>query len=197
MKRVIGGLLAVLVVAGLMWLGWDQYRDFLTQGMKPTEGMALLNRMTQEGVPDFELVDIKGENLSLSQYQDRIILLNFWASWCEPCIAEFPSMMRLLRRYPEEMVLVAISADHSEEEMFNFLRVFGADEPNLRVAWDQEMKVARLYGTQVLPESYIIGPGLRLIRKVAGVEDWDTPGAQEYFAQVVARELNPDLDLEN
>ncbi len=189
MKPVVKGILTVVVLSLLMWAGWAQYRDFLTQGMKPTEGMVALNRMSQEGVPNFELIDIAGEPLSLDDYDDRIILLNFWASWCEPCVAEFPSMMRLLRRYPDEMVLLAISADHNEEEMMAFLRVFGAEEPNLRVAWDRQMEVARLYGTQVLPESYIIGPGRRLIRKVAGVEDWDTPGAQQYFAEIVEREL--------
>ncbi|MCB0391655.1 MAG: TlpA family protein disulfide reductase [Bdellovibrionales bacterium] len=178
-------IIAVTVTAGLMWGLWSIYKDFLTQGQKPPESTQILNEISKNGVPDFELNDIKGKTIKLSDFKNKIVIVNFWASWCDPCVEEFPSLLKLLNDFKGEIVLLAISADHSEEDMNNFLKAFNAESPYLYVMWDKEQEVAKKYGTSVLPESYVLGYDNKLIRKVAGVDDWSSPYAKEFFESII------------
>ena len=189
MKHAIKGILVVAVMGGLLYAGWASYEDFLTLGQRPPEGTLKLNEMEKSGVPDFSITTLKDEKISLSDYQGKVVIVNFWASWCEPCVKEFPSLIRLLEEYKDDVVLLAISADYTLEDLTGFTKAFevGGIE-NFVVAWDQDQAVAKKYGTAVLPESYIIGNNLQLIRKVAGVEEWDSKDAMLFFKEVI--ELN-------
>ncbi len=186
MKHV-KGLLAVLIAAAIMWMGWSYYRDFLYQGQKPPEGTLKLNDLSQQGLPDFELQDTRGQSIRLSDFKDKVVIVNFWASWCDPCVEEFPSLMNLIEHFDGKVKLLAISADKEKEDMENFLKAFSATSPHLIVMWDKEQKVAKSFGTTVLPESYILGYDNKLIRKVAGVEDWATPYAKEFFESLIEK----------
>lgn len=194
MKHALKGLIVVGVLAGLLYSGWAVYRDFLTQGQKPPEGTLKLNQMDKAGVPDFSIKDIKGSSFSLSQFDDKIVIVNFWASWCEPCVKEFPSLIRLLEKYKDDVVLLAISADYTKEDLLGFAKAFKVlDIPNFIVAWDKDQKVAAKYGTAVLPESYIVGKNRELVRKVAGVEEWDSPDAMRFFEEVIVLNKTGEL----
>lgn len=186
MKHAIKGLVVVLLTGGILYFGWVQYEDFLTRGQRPPEGTLKLNEMEKSGVPDFTLKDLAGNDVTLSAYKGKVVIVNFWASWCEPCVKEFPSLIRLLNTYPEEVVLLAVSADYTLEDLTGFTKAFKVgDVSNFIVMWDNEKEVAELFGTEVLPESYIIGKDGSLVRKVAGVEEWDSPMAMEFFKQLL------------
>ena len=188
MKHIFKGLLAILVLGALLGLGWWRYSEFLTAGMRPTTGTLKLDEMERDGVPDFELEDLEGQKVRLSDYKDRIVILSFWASWCDPCVAEFPSMVRLAEFFAGRVVLVAVSADHSKEDILSFLKPYGGKAPaNVVVLWDKEMKIPALYGTEVLPESFILGKDLKLIRKIVGSEDWFAPGAVQLFQELTGK----------
>jgi thiol-disulfide isomerase/thioredoxin len=184
----IKAAMVVLVLAIVLGLGWAKYSDFLNQGRKAPEGAAILNKIEKEGLPEFSIKDIYGVELNSKGYAGKIIILNFWASWCDPCVAEFPSLMKLIEKFKGDVVLFAISADHEEKDIHTFLKVFKVNSPNIRVAWDKDYRIAKLFGTYRLPESYIIGRDGKLIRKVAGVDDWATADAFEYFEHLLGRE---------
>lgn len=174
-----------------MGLGWFKYKDFLTRGMRPTQSTIKLNRLEAEGIPRFEMEDITGKTVKLEDFKDKVVIVNFWASWCAPCVQEFPSMMRLLKKFPDDVVLLALSHDKTWEELKGFVDVFEVSElSNFIVLWDKDRTLAKEFGTEVLPESYILTPGLKLERKVVGVEEWDQPLAVEYFESLIK---NPDL----
>ena len=177
MFHAIKGILAVVVVAGVMGVCWWKYQEFLTQGSRPPEGTQKLNRMEKEGVPDFAIEDLKGEKIKLSNLKDKIVIVSFWASWCEPCVEEFPSLINLIKELKGEVILLAISADHTIEELKAFTKAFEANDPNIKIMWDKDQRVANLYGTEVLPESYILGYGNK----------WDSAQAIEYFRDIVSK----------
>lgn len=182
----LAALAVVLALVGFMALGWFRYRDFLHQGSRPTEATIKLNQMEKSGVPIFELEDIKGVKHSLQSYSDKVVIINFWASWCEPCVREFPSMMRLLKTFSKDVVILAISHDKDFEDLTTFVEAFdmqGLD--NFIVFWDKDAQIAKKYGTKVLPESFILSRGLNLERKVTGVEEWDQPLAIRYFENLI------------
>lgn len=172
---------------------WSQYSEKLTEGMQPTRGTQLLNEMQTHGVPDFELPGLDGESVRLSDYianttedKSRLVIVNFWASWCDPCIEEFPSFLRLIRHFDGRVILMAVSNDNREDELLAFLQAFEGPHEHLVVAWDKDRSVANQFGTEVLPESYIVGPQGKLIRKVAGVETWDSPMAIDFFEDLLS-----------
>lgn len=181
MSPSVKGLVVVVLLAGLLFGFWQMNKEWLYRGQRPTEGTLLLNDMEKNGIPDFSLTDIKGREIRLSDFKGKVVIVNFWASWCAPCVTEFPSLLELVRLFPDRLILLAVSADRSKEDMLRFLQAFEVNEPNLHVLWDKNMKVMNGFGTEVLPESYIIGKDGRLIRKVVGVDDWSSADARSFF----------------
>jgi thiol-disulfide isomerase/thioredoxin len=179
-------LLVVLILAGVLWASWKRYENFLSKGQQASVSTKKLNEMEEQGVPDFEIESINGEMIKLSSFKDKVVIVNFWASWCEPCVQEFPSLIKLIERFKGEVVILAISADYTMEELKNFLKVFKVDDPNFLVAWDKDKTIATQFGTQVLPESYVIGYDNKLVRKITGVDDWATPEAFRFFEVLVS-----------
>src|SRR5690606_28857729 len=113
------------------------------------------------GVPVFETQDITGKNINLVDFKNKVVIINFWASWCAPCEREFPSMIRLLKEFPDDLVLLAFSHDKNMEDLESFTKAFQVtDVPNFIVLWDKDRKLADEFGTKVLPESYLLSPGL-------------------------------------
>ena len=90
-------------------------------------------------------------------------------------------MLKLMERFKDDLVLVAVSNDESKEEALRFAQTIGARGQNVHLVWDPERKVADQYGVQRIPESYVVGRDGKLIRKIVGVEDWAIPQSFEFF----------------
>ncbi|MBX7231496.1 MAG: TlpA family protein disulfide reductase [Bdellovibrionales bacterium] len=189
MKHFFRGALVVLIITIALWLLWGKYSDFLTIGMRPPVGTQKLNTMEKDGVPDFQLTDLEGKSYSLTSFKDKIVILSFWASWCDPCIEEFPTLIKLVDFFQGRVILLAVSADRTKEDLISFLKPYGGIKSkslaNVVILWDKERKVAEEYGTEALPESYVLGKDLKIIRKVAGSEDWFSPAAIQMFHQIL------------
>ncbi len=145
----------------------------------------ILAKLSNSGAFDFELSDLEGRSVKMSSFVNKVILLNLWATWCGPCVEEFPALLALARHIPE-MRLVAVAADKEPDAVRSFVKAFGNISSNVTLLLDPEQKVRLLYGTQVLPESYIFAADSRLLRKVVGTEKWDRPEAIDFFRHVVA-----------
>lgn len=184
-------MVAVAVFFAALYLIWENYSDFLVSGSEPTKSIQLLNEFESRGAPDFSLKDVNGEMVRLSDMKDKIVILNFWATWCEPCVDEFPSMIKLLKVFNGQVVLVAMSADDNLKDVQYFLKVFkvkmyGQRSLPIKILWEQDRKLAQLYGTEVLPESYIISGGRKLVAKVIGIERWHSEDSINYFKYLIS-----------
>lgn len=175
------GLLGVLVTAALLSVPIYFYWDFLTRGRRPSTSTLRLNQLEKEGVPDFTLPDLNGKPVSLSQFDGRPVLVNLWASWCAPCVKEFPSLQRLVEHFKGKLVVLAVSHDNSREDLDSFIKAFGGVPKDFVIVWDKNRTTGELFGTDQLPETYILTKDRKLIRKVAGEQLWDQPMALEFF----------------
>jgi peroxiredoxin len=181
---VKGGIVAILVALGCVaWYLSNQ--DALPVNQSPARFKAL-DAMEKEGVPDFELAQMDGKKLRLSDYRGKIVILNFWASWCNPCVEEFPSMMKLIEEFKGEVVIVAVSSEESKPDIETFMKAFQLPKPNFNVVWDPDKAVMQKYGVEKVPESFLVGRDGKLIRKVMGIENWNTPDAIEFFRLLLA-----------
>lgn len=182
LKAFLVTILAALVLAAPLYF----FRIYLTKGNYAPASTMMLDTMEKKGVPNFSLPDLKGQEISLEQFKGKVIVLNFWASWCAPCVKEFPSLRRLADRFKEQLVVVAVSHDKTLDDLQSFLETFGRESPNFVILWDKDRSAGKLFGTQVLPETFIIGQDFRLLRKIAGEDEWDSPMAVRFFEDLLA-----------
>ncbi|MHB1936554.1 MAG: TlpA family protein disulfide reductase [Acidobacteriaceae bacterium] len=111
------------------------------------------------------------QTLSLSQYRGQVVLLTFWASWCAPCIEEFPSLLALHHRLPKIKIL-GVSIDQDPQAYRNFLLANHVDFLTIR---DPSQDVMHRYGTVQIPETYIIDRSGYIVRKYVSSQDWNDP----------------------
>jgi peroxiredoxin len=129
--------------------------------------------------PEFSLTD-GSQSVDLAKLRGKIVLLNFWASWCPPCVEELPTLMELHRRMPE-VVVVAISIDEDPEKYQSFLTKNHVDLLSIR---DPSQRIETMYGTVQIPETYVIDRQGRLRRKFVSAQNWTSPEIMEYLAKL-------------
>jgi cytochrome c biogenesis protein CcmG/thiol:disulfide interchange protein DsbE len=131
--------------------------------------------------PDFTVHD--GERtVSLSQFKGQVVVLNFWATWCPPCIEEMPSLVRMQQRMQSKAVTVlAVSVDVDESNYRRFLRDHNV---NLLTVRDPDQKTNGLYGTFKFPETYIIDRNGVVRRKFIGAVDWTAPDVMDFLSKL-------------
>jgi cytochrome c biogenesis protein CcmG/thiol:disulfide interchange protein DsbE len=122
--------------------------------------------------PDFTVQD-SDRKVTLSQFRGNVVVLNFWATWCPPCVEELPSLMAMQTRMKDKGVIVlAVSIDVDSDSYYRFIK---ERDVNLLTVRDPEQKSSALYGTFGWPETYIIDRNGVLRRKLIGPVDWNSP----------------------
>lgn len=178
---------AVIVTAGILGVPFYFYWDGLTKGMRPPEATLILNRLEREGIPNFSVADLDGKSVSLQDFKGKILLINIWATWCAPCVKEFPSLKGLVEHFKGDVVVLAISHDKTKEDIDSFIKTFGGLPEGFVVTWDKDRSVSKIFGTDALPETYILSREQKLLRKIAGDTVWNDPMALQFFDELLVR----------
>ncbi len=168
---------AVVVVAGFLILRSDAGRPPIVRGVAaPAFDLPLL-RMTDESPV---------RTLDLASFSGRVVLVNFWATWCEPCEREMPAMNRLYQALPrDQFELLAVAIDDDEELVRAFQERYQLSFP---ILLDPDQSIYRGYQTMGVPESLLIDREGRIVERYVGPREWD---AAEYVGRI--RELTGDL----
>lgn len=129
--------------------------------------------------PIFEFTDIKGRNFKLDQFKGKTIILNFWATWCAPCVAEFPQLLELAHREKDNIVFIALSVDENPNAIERFIKRLPIEAQknitlkNVIIGLDTDKTISRnLFKTIMYPETFIIDKDLMIIQKIEGITDW-------------------------
>jgi cytochrome c biogenesis protein CcmG, thiol:disulfide interchange protein DsbE len=131
--------------------------------------------------PDFTVQD-SDRTVALSQFRGQIVVLNFWATWCPPCVEEMPSLVQMQRRMKAKGVtVVAVSIDVDESAYRQFLKEHGVDLLTVR---DPAQKTPELYGTHGWPETFIIDRKGVMRRKFIGAVDWTEPEITDFLSKL-------------
>jgi peroxiredoxin len=129
--------------------------------------------------PDFTVTD-GSRTVTLSQLRGQVVLLNFWATWCAPCIEEIPSLESLQKQMPQIKVL-AVSTDKDNADYAAFLAEHRLGFDNIH---DPSGHSNGLYGTVAFPESYVIDRNGVVLRRFIGPQDWTSPAITEYLKKL-------------
>ena len=129
--------------------------------------------------PAFTLTD-GNRSVDLARLRGRIVIVNFWATWCPPCIEELPSLLQLQRDMPQ-VTVVAVSQDEDPQAYARFLL---DNHVTLLTLRDPSARIPRLYGTSKIPESYVIDPQGVVRRKFVSAQNWTSPEILNYLRKL-------------
>jgi peroxiredoxin len=138
--------------------------------------------------PAFVATDLKtGQRVTLADFKGQVVLLNVWATWCEPCKVEMPSMEQLQREMgPRGLKIVAVSIDEGGADVVRqFVSAFGL---TFRVLHDPTRAIERIYQTTGVPESFVINRQGRIVKKVIGAADWDATINKDLMRRLLAQQ---------
>ena len=134
---------------------------------------------------DFTLSDLRGKVWTLRELRGKVVLVNFWATWCPPCVEETPSLIELNKRISNRNgVVLGVSVDEDDAAYQKFIQEHGINFPTSR---DGSKKSAQDYGTVMYPETYIIDRHGKIARKVIGPQDWNSAEMVAYFDNLLAQ----------
>ncbi len=168
-KKLLGGLVLAGAAAVVLIFASPSYR----QGEPSIAGSK---------APDFSF-EWNGNPARLADLRGRVVVLNFWATWCPPCVAEMASLNRLHEHIASQSGLVlGISVDEDAAAYEKFLQAQQVRFPTHR---DPSKKISSRYGTFMYPETYIIDRDGRIARKIIGPQNWDSPDLLGYVQSLL------------
>jgi peroxiredoxin len=172
--RVPGASIATLSLVAMLLLG------MLVVGCQ--RGGALVGTQA----PEFSLSDLSGRAVRLANLRGRVVFLNVWATWCEPCRQEMPAMQSLYNRLRgPDFEMLAVSADQDgREAVAQFASELGLTFPVLP---DPDLEIARRYRVTGYPETFVIDRNGRIVAHAIGPRDWDGPASIEAFRGLLER----------
>jgi peroxiredoxin len=160
-QQVIPILIGILTVAFIGSL-WPSFQNLTGTGVE-----------VGDEAPDFSLTSDSGQAVRLRDFQGKFLVLNFWATWCPPCLEELPSLNRFAERFSGQGVVVfAVSIDEDADTYRDFLKRAGI---RFLTARDPSRKVMHSYGTFKVPETYFIDRRGRVVQKIISNRDWTDP----------------------
>jgi len=163
--RILRGAFAVLLVTFVAAVAWAVYE-------KPIHVV-----VAGEQAPPFRITADNGRAVSAPDFGGKLLVLNFWATWCPPCVAETPSLSRFAEDYAGRgVVVLGISVDANEQAYRAFLARY---KPEFLTARDA--LIHRDYGTFMYPETYIIDSTGKVAQKIPEEADWSNPNLRAYI----------------
>jgi len=141
-------------------------------------------------VADFTLPDLQGRQVRLSSLRGNVVFVNVWATWCQPCVDEMPTIQRLYDQMQARgLEVLAVSLDPLGAQIIEpFMRKYQLSFP---VLLDTKSHIEKLYGTTGVPESFVIDKSGRLVEKVIGPRNWADPQIIAMFQRLLAEPPAP------
>ncbi|MGC8529225.1 MAG: TlpA family protein disulfide reductase [Leptospirillia bacterium] len=175
-----GGGVALFLVALLLLFFPGSARAFHQEDRL---GISLFD--TREQAPEIQAPDLSGKALTLSSFRGKVVLLNFWATWCDACRDEIPALIALARSLKgEPFAVVSVAMDRRTGHIPPFVRKYGIDYTVLE---GRKGEIDSRYFGMGLPQSYVIRPDGTLVGRAMGARPWNSPEFVRYFRDLVRK----------
>lgn len=190
MPRLSALLAYALILAVGAALCWHFFAALPEAARRERAGPCLALEAVEDrrAAPGFALSDRKGRTHKLSDYRGHLVMLNFWATWCPPCVEEAPALEALARAFEGRgLAVLAVSVDDGWEEVDGFVGGggFGTETPKLTVLLDTPRKVTQGFGTSKFPETYLVDREGRVLYRFINKRDWSGALAQACVASLL------------
>ena len=123
--------------------------------------------------PKFSITTESGQKITSNDFNGKLLMVNFWATWCPPCVEEMPSLNQFAQTMgPQGVTVLGVSVDRNEKAYRDFL---SRNRLAFQVARDPEENISSSYGTFKWPETYLINKEGKVVQKFIGPRDWTDP----------------------
>jgi peroxiredoxin len=151
----------------------------------PALAAGKLTAGTGEPAPALVLRDLEGREIRLDAFRGRTVVVNFWATWCVPCVAEMPALSRLRERLADSGVeVIGVNLQENAARIRPFAERLGLAFPIVR---DHDGAASKTWGARIFPTTFVIGPDQRVALVAIGEIDWDAPDVESRVRAVVGR----------
>lgn len=158
----------------------------IATGLALTYGFERLPPPAAKNAADFAFTDMNNQRHKLSDFKNQVVVLNFWASWCAPCVEEFPRLIEAAQNN-SNITLIALSSDIDKKAVQNFITKHKIPAAkNIFIALDEQDITGKLYQTFMLPETYVLDGNLKIRKKFVGAE-WSADNLQQAIANAAAQ----------
>ena len=160
------GIILVSFIGGFFIYQYLQKKNTLPEHIQKNQNIEKKSSI-------FTIYDLNKKAISLFSLKNKIVIINFWATWCAPCIEELPSLNTLAGYYPKNLVILAVS-NESTDDIYNFLMAFPRFHPNFIPANIEKAKMLATFSVQAFPETYILNRQGQLTQKIIGQQKWNS-----------------------
>ena len=184
-QSLIRASLAVVILGGVVWVlpvrrpGQDGgHHGAATQVLDPFEKAGVVELKEGQQAPGFTLLTLDGGRASLADHRDKLVVLNFWATWCQPCTVEMPSLEALWRRHRDRvLVVVGVSVDRGAPRALlePYVRNLKLTFP---ILLDPDSKTSDRWRVTALPATFIVRPGGEVAGMAMGARQWNSDEMQ-------------------
>jgi thiol-disulfide isomerase/thioredoxin len=164
-RRIVAGLVFVASIAGAPAIRADE-PDKIQLG-------EFIAAAAPQPAPELSFTDMAGNPVALADFKGKFVLVNLWATWCQPCLKEMPSLAALQARLGPELTVLAVSEDRGGEVIVKlFIEKLGLNK--LSPYLDPKSNAIRAFGARGLPTSVLIDDQGRILGRAEGAADWDS-----------------------
>lgn len=136
---------------------------------------------------NFTLKDVYNKKVNLKSYRGKVVMLNFWATWCNPCRMEMPSMERLYQQFKDKgLVIISVASGDTQQEVSSFMKEYRLTFPALL---DYDYAVSDDYKVWAVPTTYFINAKGEIVGKAQGSRDWNNQDAAQYISSIFKASL--------
>ncbi len=172
-------------VAGLLLGWWLSAAPVMAQMPVPELSYQMTRLATPVTAPDFVLQDMDGEQHALKDYRGRVIMVNFWATWCPPCRREMPSMEALYRKFNADgFSVLAVNEWEDPDLVFPYMGQLSV-YPTFPVLFDREGEVSQAYQVKGLPTTFLIDRQGRIVFRAVGGRDFNHPEVEQIIRDLL------------
>ena len=180
-QSLIRASLAVVILGGVVWVlpvrrpGQDGgHHGAATQVLDPFEKAGVVELKEGQQAPGFTLLTLDGGRASLTNHRDKLVVLNFWATWCQPCTVEMPSLEALWQRYRDRgLIVVGVSVDRGAPKALlePYVRNLKLTFP---ILLDPDSKTSDRWRVTALPATFLVRPGGEVAGMAMGAREWNS-----------------------
>ena len=148
----------------------------------------LIVHKDKKKIKNIEFIKSEGQKVSLNNYKSNPLIINFWATWCSPCLKEMPDMQELQKELGSKILVLAVGMGEEAERIEKFQK---KHQFEFQILPDPEMTVTQLYGVRNIPITYLINTSGIVVGRALGPREWTRPKLLEFFENLASEQPNP------
>ncbi len=163
MKKVVGPLIGLVIIGLIVWFSWGKISLFKGSSSSTNQPKPLPPPPTYETkpfvgflAPDFDLKSIDGKDIQLGGFLGKVVVIDFWATWCPFCQSEMPNLARFASSEPNDVVVIAINRAELPQTVSDFTKTYVSPPSNMYVVLDPDDSIYKRYLGSTMPESFYI-----------------------------------------